>query len=294
MPDHTQFSTSFTMSLIAAAVATLGILTMRYTPAFRNNKIDYFTSFAAGILLSAAFLHVIPEALEIDHDIGIFIAVGYFSMYLINRFLCTYVCHEHEHPKEECPEGEAAHKHDHHDSQAHDHHHSKFDERLGILSVIGIGLHSFIDGIVYTITFTHSIYTGIIASLGLILHEFAEGAVIYTLLISAQIHPKKAVVIAFFAAALTTPLGMLISYPFVHHLQGAPLATLLALSGGSLIYVGASHLIPHTEKEPLRFSFAAVLAGVLTAIFIGAVDGEHDHGGSPNSSHGSKIHSEHH
>ncbi len=251
------------MSIVAASVATFGILIVRFTPAFRNNKIDYFTSFAAGILLTAAFVHVIPEALEIYSGAAIYIAVGYFSMYLINRLLSTYVCHEHEHPADECH----SHSHDH-----------EFDARLGILSVIGIGLHSFIDGVVYSITFTHSIYTGLLASVGLVLHEFAEGAVIYTLLRSAKMDQKKAFWIAIFTAALTTPLGMLISYPFVHEMEGAPLAILLALSGGSLIYVGASHLIPHTEKEPLRFSFAAVIAGVITAFMIGAVDDGHGHG----------------
>lgn len=287
MPDYTQFSTSFAMSVIAAVVATTGILVMRYTPAFRNNKIDYFTSFAAGILLTAAFLHVIPEALEIDRTVGIFIAVGYFAMYLINRLLSTYVCHEHEHPADEC------HSHSHK-------HESSFDARLGILSVIGIGTHSFIDGIVYSITFTHSIYTGVLASVGLVLHEFAEGAVTFTLLIAAGMHPKKAMIIALFAAALTTPLGMLISYPFVHHLQGEPLAILLALSGGSLIYVGASHLIPHTEKEPMRFSFAAVLAGVLTAVMIGATHSHegHEHVGhdiqEEHAEHNEDVHEEDH
>jgi zinc transporter ZupT len=279
MPDYAQFSTSFTMSILAAAVASAGILVMRYTPAFRNNKIDYFTSFAAGILLTAAFLHIIPEALEIYADSAIYIAIGYFAMYLINRLLSSYVCHEHMHPKDECPEGEHSHAHLH-NKLHHSEHSSPFDARLGIMSVIGIGTHSFIDGIVYSVTFTHSIYTGLLASVGLVLHEFAEGAVTYTLLISAGIKPKKAMIVALFTAALTTPMGMLVSYPFVHHLQGETLAILLALSGGSLIYVGASHLIPHTEKEPLRFSFVAVLAGVLTAVLIGVTGGEHGHGGN--------------
>jgi zinc transporter ZupT len=116
------------------------------------------------------------------------------------------------------------------------------------------------------------------------LHEFAEGAVTYSLLISAKFAPRKAFIIAFITAALTTPLGLLISYPFVHHLHGEPLAVLLALSGGSLIYVGASHLIPHVEKEPIRFSFVAVLAGAAMAIFI-SISEPHAHGGGHKEHH---------
>ena len=107
----------------------------------------------------------------------------------------------------------------------------------------------------------------------------------YTLLISARFAPRKAFIIAFFAAALTTPVGMLVSYPFVHHLHGEPLAILLALSGGSLIYVGASHLIPHVEKEPLRFSFVAVLAGAAMAILIASTE-HHGHGDKHGHGHG--------
>ena len=159
MPDFAEFSTSFAMSMIAMVVATIGILLVRHTPMFRNQNIDYFTAFAAGILLTAAFVHVIPEAILDYPDTALYIAAGYFGMYFVNRLLSSYVCHEHNH----------AHEHEHCS-------HERVDIRLGILAVIGIGAHSFIDGIVYSITFTHSIYTGLMASFGLILHEFAEGA----------------------------------------------------------------------------------------------------------------------
>lgn len=259
MPDFSQFSTTAAMSVAAAIIATIGILVVRYAPTFRHRNIDYFTAFAAGILVTAAIYHIVPESLELYKDAALYVVIGYFAMYLINRTLSSFVCHEHDH----------------------------LDKRVGMMAVIGIGTHSTIDGIVYSITFTNSMFTGFVVSLGMILHEFAEGAVTYSLLAGAGFDRRKAFVIAFFAAALTTPIGMLVSYPFVHHLQGEPLAILLALSGGSLIYVGASHLIPHTEKEPLRYSFVAVLAGVAMAILIG-ISEPHHHGGEEHE------HEEHH
>jgi zinc and cadmium transporter len=260
MPDFTQFSTTAAMSIIAAIIATVGILVVRSVPMFRHKNIDYFTAFAAGVLITAAFYHIIPESLSLYKNAALYVVVGYFAMYIINRLLSSFVCHEHDH----------------------------IDKRVGILAVLGIGTHSFIDGIVYSITFTNSLFTGFVVSLGMILHEFAEGAVTYSLLVGAGFEKKKAFLIAFFAAALTTPLGMLISYPFVHHLQGEPLAILLALSGGTLIYVGASHLIPHTEKEPLRYSLVAVLAGVAMAIFIGINEPHHhvSEAGAHSKAHG--------
>lgn len=245
MMEEISYITPLVASILAAIVATSGIMMMRYVPFARNANLTLFTSFAAGILISVSFLHIIPEALEIAHDTAVYIVVGYFSMHVLNRFLTAYVCDKHSH----------------------------VDLKYGLLPVIGIGLHSFIDGIVYSITFTHSIFTGAVAALGMISHEFAEGAVTYSLLVNARFKTSTAMTIAFFAAALSTPLGMMISLPFISDLEGEPLSIMLALSGGVLIYVGASHLLPHTEKEPIRYSFISLLAGIVMAMFISSSSG---------------------
>jgi zinc and cadmium transporter len=50
---------------------------------------------------------------------------------------------------------------------------------------------------------------------------------------------RRSFLLAFLAAGLTTPLGTLVSYPFVSQIGTPLLALLLALSAGALIYVGA-------------------------------------------------------
>jgi zinc transporter ZupT len=67
---------------------------------------------------------------------------------------------------------------------------------------------------------------------------------------------------------LTTPLGTLVSYPFVSQIGPPRLGLLLGLSAGALIYVGATHLLPRAEREPRRFSLVALVAGVLVALGI--------------------------
>jgi zinc and cadmium transporter len=73
---------------------------------------------------------------------------------------------------------------------------------------------------------------------------------------------------AFLAAAISTPLGALLSYPFVKDIDGPVLGILLATSAGALVYVGASHLLPEVEKENSRYSVIALAVGVLVAVFI--------------------------
>ena len=74
--------------------------------------------------------------------------------------------------------------------------------------------------------------------------------------------------LAFFAAALTTPLGMLISYPVISEIDKPMLGALLSLSAGALVYVGATHLLPRAEQEHKRYSFVALGGGILVAIII--------------------------
>jgi zinc and cadmium transporter len=46
------------------------------------------------------------------------------------------------------------------------------------------------------------------------------------------------------------------------------LGALLALSAGTLVYVGATHLLPKAEQEPRKYSFVALAGGILVAVII--------------------------
>jgi len=105
-------------------------------------------------------------------------------------------------------------------------------------------------------------------ALGMVLHEFPEGIVTYTLLIRGGFSQRRSFLLAFLAAALTTPAGTLVSYPFVSRIGPSSLGVLLALSAGALVYVGATHLLPQAEREPRRYSLVAMGAGVLVALGI--------------------------
>jgi zinc transporter ZupT len=58
--------------------------------------------------------------------------------------------------------------------------------------MMGIALHSFIDGIIYSVTFSVSALTGALAAIGMVLHEFPEGIFTYVLLLQGGFHKRKA------------------------------------------------------------------------------------------------------
>lgn len=104
--------------------------------------------------------------------------------------------------------------------------------------------------------------------MGMVLHEFPEGIITYLLLVRGGFAERKALILAFLAAAATTPLGMLVSYPLISAIERPRLGALLALSAGALVYVGATHLLPRAEQEHKRFSLVALAGGVLVAVII--------------------------
>jgi zinc transporter ZupT len=118
------------------------------------------------------------------------------------------------------------------------------------------------------VTFNVSIFTGVLSAIGMILHEFPEGIVTFLLLERAGFTRKRAAIYAFLAAAISTPIGTVISYPFIEKIDRPSLGMLLAVSAGALVYVGASHLLPEVEKENKRYSLISLGIGILVAVLI--------------------------
>jgi zinc transporter ZupT len=235
-----QFWLTFGASLLAGAVTSGGIFAIRRYETWARQNTTYFACFAAGVLIAVSFLHMMPASLAMNAQAPLFLFAGYLLMHLINRFLTAYVCDKPE----------------------------TAEYALGLIPLLGIGFHSFLDGVVYSIGFSVSALTGVLVALGMVLHEFPEGIVTYALLIRSGFSARQSQRLAFIAAALTTPLGTLMSYPFVSRIDASVLGLLLALSAGTLIYVGATHLLPRAEREPRRFSLVALAAGIGVAVGI--------------------------
>jgi len=231
------FAAVMLASSLACAVTTIGIYIIRRYEIWGREHSAYFMSFAAGVLISVSFIHIIPKSFLMNRTAPIFLLAGYLAIYLSDRLLNMYVCQRYDFLA--CT--------------------------ISVIPVLGIALHSFIDGIIYSVTFNVSIFTGVLAAIGMVLHEFPEGIVTFVLLERGGFSKKKAAIYAFLAAAISTPLGTLVSYPFIASINKSVLGALLAMSAGALVYVGASHLLPAVEKENEKFSVLALAAGVLVA-----------------------------
>jgi zinc transporter ZupT len=227
-------------SLLACGVTSAGITVIRRYADWANQHAVYFMSFAAGVLIAVSFVHMIPRAFTMNGASPVFLLVGFLGLHLSNRFINAFVCQQYD----------------------------SANVALGIVPMLGIGLHSFLDGVIYSVTFNVSIFTGVLAAIGMILHEFPEGIVTFVLLDRSGFERKRSTLYSFLAAAISTPLGTLVSYPFIHQIDPSTLGLLLSISAGALVYVGAAHLLPAVERENRRYTLVALAAGILIAATI--------------------------
>jgi len=86
--------------------------------------------------------------------------------------------------------------------------------------------------------------------------------------LKADVKEKTAKIYAFLVAAITTPLGAFVAYPFVSKVDKSVQGVLLGFVAGVLIYISASHLLPEAREDSKKHSLLAFLGGVTIALFI--------------------------
>ena len=227
-------------SLVACAVTSAGIWAVRKRSDWAERNSSYFISFAAGVIISVSLVHIIPKSISMSTIAPYCVLVGFMGLHLINRFLRIFMCNDR----------------------------SRRMLSVGVVSMIAIGLHSFIDGIIYSVTFRASVLTGVFATAGMILHEFPEGIVTFMVLEKSGFGRKRSMVLAVITAALTTPLGAIVAYPLVGRIGMSQLGAILGISAGCLTYLGATHLLPSVEKESGSMTVFSLITGIIAAILI--------------------------
>lgn len=183
--------------------------------------------FAAGALLAAAFLDLLPEALEHDSaDTVLRLAlIGLVIFFVLERSLSWF--------------------HHHHEEDSD---HVKGRKNISLI-VIGDTLHNFIDGLAIGAAFLVDPAIGLVTTAAIAAHEIPQEIGDFGLMI-AKGASKKYVLLVNLFSALATVVGAALIYGFGDSLA-IPEGALLAITAGFFIYIAASDIIPtiHAEKE---------------------------------------------
>jgi zinc and cadmium transporter len=222
--------------ILASAVAVslisfVGVATLAIKDSVFQKVLLLLVAFSAGGLMGGAFLHLLPKSFEKIEPLQAFIVLltGFSSFFLLERFLRWRHCHE-----EEC--------------ELHP---------FTYLSLIGDGLHNFIDGIVIAASYLAGVHVGIITTLAVAMHEIPQELGDFAVLIYGGFSKLKAIIFNF-TSAVTAIFGAMLGYFFI--LTPEVVVYVLPFAAGNFLYIASSDLIPELHKEKdLRRSIQSFL-----------------------------------
>jgi len=227
---------------------------------------DAGLSFSAGVMLGAAFFHMLPEAVESAGMSSIpFVLVGFLFLFLLERLVLVHVCaepgpvglegaaggglpvpHPHAHVHGEPCEGTGCAVH-----------------TMGLAAFIGLSLHTMIDGFALGAASSERAL-GFLVFLAILAHKLPSSFSLSAILRAEGYSRRRALAMnATFATMV--PLGAAL-YLAVRGLVHAPnfTAYALAASAGTFLHLALSDILPDLHRRgtsKLTLS-AALLVGV--------------------------------
>jgi zinc transporter, ZIP family len=271
------------LSLVAIACAvgcatTLGALPVLGAREVSRRSYDAMLGLGAGLMLAAATLGLLPEALAGVRDHGTFHAQhlalvllsfggGVALLFLMDRLI---------------PHAHAGGHHEHmhgHEGADHPHcHHQSVDERArhqGLLILGAMSLHRIPEGFAIGAGFaaTEMQPLGVMLAVAVGVQNAVEGAVMAAPLQRGGLGAGRLLLLVA-ATGLAVPFAAVVGFLVSSHVPGA-LPAMLAIAAGALLYLTCNEIIPeshsHGNERPATFG---LLAGFVMIIVIKALVGE--------------------
>jgi zinc and cadmium transporter len=232
-----------------------------------HSRLQFYLSASAGVMLGASFFHVMPEAMELaGESFGWWMALGVVGLFTIERFVAP---HTHE------IESKLQANHEHEPGCEHDHAHRAAPTVAGWMAVLGLTIHTFMNGVGLAgavqspreTTSWMSAIPGFAMFLAIALHKPADALAISTVLSRKGVSHRMVGLVQFGFAAMI-PLGAG-AFCLFHDMvqqgkQSYVTGAALAFSAGTFLFVALSDLLPEVQfhrhdRVPL---FLSLIGGV--------------------------------
>lgn len=215
---------------------------------YQKMLVPILISFATGILLAAALLGLIPEAIEkVGGDANVimpYVLGGILAFFFMEKIIIWRNCRN-----KEC--------------EVHSH-------ASGPIILIGDSLHNLTDGIVIAAAFLTNLTLGIGAGLTILIHELAHETGDFAILLHSGFSKKKALLYNFISSSTTIPAAI-VGYYLIGAIDTI-VPFVLAISAASFIYIALSDLTPDLHQHTdLKYSFRQLLfiiLGILLMILL--------------------------
>lgn len=241
------FSSLAAVTLVSV-VSLVGASSLVVKEQWLKPMLIVLVAFAAGALLGDAFLHLLPEAVEADGELGLTtsfaVLAGVSAFFVLEKGL-----HWH-------------HAHMGHEETMHP---------IAVTNLVGDGLHNFLDGAIIAASFVVSPQLGVATTVAVALHEIPQELGDFGILVHAGLSPRRALTLNF-ASGLAAIAGAVVTLAFtpVETIEHA----MVPFAAGAFIYIASTDLMPeiHKEPEPLK-SVIQLLAfgcgvGVMAALLV--------------------------
>lgn len=208
-------------TLLGGLVSLLCAATLALRP--RPEKLRRLIGFAAGVLLSAALLDILPEALAsgvAPSTLGAVTLAGIFVLHLLERISLW----RHRHPGL----------------------HAQASARVTAI-LVGDGVHNLVDGVLIAAAFATDSSLGWTATAAVVIHEVPQEIGDFLMLREAGLSRGRALVLNG-ASSLASVAGGLAGYFALERMQQAT-PYLLAMVGGTFIYIALADLLPLMRAE---------------------------------------------
>lgn len=227
-------------SLLISLVSLTGIIFFKVRKKLLKEELLILVGLATGALLGDAFLHLIPEALEIKgaRETGLGIIIGIMIFFILEKFLKWRHCH---------------------DVDCHQ------EKQLAGMSLAADSIHNLIDGLIIGSSFLISVPLGMSTSLAVLLHEIPQEIGDLAILVHSGYRLRKAALMNL-SSAFFSLLGVLIVW-----LAGSNVnlhQELIAITAGGFIYLAASDLIPELHRHQSKI-FESVRQLITVSLGIG-------------------------
>ena len=229
------------LTIILLASAGGGILSVLLASVALNMRAEWvpvMVSYAIGALLGAAFLEILPHALEHAGDfqtLGSVVLAGILGFFILEKLVLWRHCHT-AHCEVHGTEA-LDHGHDH----GHDH------GRSGMMITVGDTVHNFVDGVMIAAAFLVDIKLGVVTTIAIAAHEVPQELGDFLILLHSGYSKTRALMLNLLSSAAMMA-GALIGYFLLASLQGL-LPYMLAIAASGMIYVAVADLIPGLHKR---------------------------------------------
>lgn len=235
-------------TLVIAALSLCGILVLTFMKKHTHASVLALVALSAGAMFGNAFLHLLPEAIELSQTgiIDLFtvmlLVVGSFvASFLFEQFFFWHHCHS----EETCEPTQKPYAH---------------------LVLYSDAIHNFIDGLIIAAAFVVSVPLGVATTLAIALHEIPQELGDFAVLVHGGFSKTRAAIFNGLAA-LTVVLGGIVGFILAGSVDLA-VPVLLPIAAGGFIYIAAADLLPELRHNNTRAGIPLYFLVFLTGLAI--------------------------